>query len=256
MRKNFTKNMKEWLEEIGFAVEVDLHDDLTASVPHTGQGDYIGGAVEASNRDAMCEEYPGLLTTRGSGYGWREAILLDPQQFRTAYHWENHKLHDKAVSLAEAVGALHDYPCYDDEHLSNFEEELISKEIPEKIGELLRNVDEDLIPVVELEKKLEECLRDPSGARCPEIETGLRIYFPNEKEAKKLVAAHVEAWEKGAKERLFGDDVLPWRDINGAAAIDAVQTIRDILATVKFSFEAPPALREVARLLGHPGADE
>lgn len=278
MGKNYRKNMIEWLDEIGFkASKADppwdwnggdwelLPISIVGSLSEfTGQGDYIGGTVERANREAMLEDFPNFLTTASSGYEYEECVLLDAGEFRNAFHWPNHPHHDEAVSLVEAVGALHDYPCYDEEALSLLEQELIDEALPDAVKEIWRaatkGFDEDDVPFPpELRTQIESALGDrDGGSHCPGFETGCIVYFVEAARtaAQRIADKHVTEWKERILESLGVERVIPGSDCffgwSVQSAEEQLEEIRAIVSSPKFPFEAIDAIRRIAALLNHP----
>lgn len=263
MGKHTEASMEAWLVDLGFEQNVVHRGEAYWWLPKfTGQGDYMGGAVERSNRELLLEKFPEFLGEEGSGgYSYSACSLLDPQGWRTAYHWPNHPLHDKAVDLYETIESLHDYPCVDDGHLSELKESLVSEALPDKIKEIWRdelgNLDEDLVPFPEdVREKMERLLRDESGRFPPCIETGCIVAFDSRSESLAVEAARewVVKWERGTREALAEEYEIPAFDVQSCEEV--LDEIRSILDGVKFTFERVAAVRRIAAILNHPAVHE
>jgi len=265
-RQNPSQGTIEWMLEIGFEFQEktwreDAHFHLAQ---FTGQGDYVGGTVERSNRECMLEEFPMFLSESHSGYGYSHVVVDDATELRTAFMWENHEHHAKAVELVEGVQALHDYPCWDDEALSELEQELISEELAAQVdsvwSEVVGNWDEDLVPFpAGLKQKIVAALCGASGRYRPEFETGCIVSFQGmaRKQAVEIAQEHMVKWEKGIREAIREDNEIPclhpW--VNTSAGIDAEAALAQIIEIAqrpKFPFEAVEAVRQIAAILNHP----
>lgn len=251
------KQLIEWLNEIGFDVEVGRDGDIIAEIPNTCHGDYIGATVERSNYEAMDEAYGSLVVDVHPHFNAKTLGLSDPMELKSAFHWERHPLHDKAVSLCEAVGALHNYPLFDDEHHSKLEMELVNEGIDSEALDAWNaaaskfEVDLDLVPTERHEEKIKAILRGDDGSGCPHFKTGCLGVWPNRKKAAEKCEEILKEWKAGIAENFEIPGVGTYRQ----EAIDAITKIKDVCAGVKFSFEAPAALQEIARIMNHPGAE-
>jgi len=260
--------LKAFLKERGFEIEYKESWNHAAGfdgVLHklTGQGDYVGGVVERSNREVLLEKLPKLLGETSSGYGYEACTLLDPMEFMEAWHWPNHDLHLEARELGEILDACSDYPLVDDEHHSALELQLIDEALPEAVEEIweeaLAGWDEDLVPFpAELKEKIEAALTGRGGAHCPEIETGCIVHFVElaRVKAQDIAQEHMVKWEKGIREGLADAHEIPgsssytgW-DVQSAS--EMLEEIRSACAGAAHPFEAIDAIKRIARILNHP----
>lgn len=111
--------------------DMGLRESFNAMLSHTtapkiGQGGYIGDTVHVANYRALLEDYPHLLTEG------RWSLELAPRVDDS----------EGLAYLADILeGLCNDYPLYDGEALSAFEEELLREFIVENV----EDVSEDMV---------------------------------------------------------------------------------------------------------------
>lgn len=239
-----------WLmEETDGHIE-DNYGEEYFVIDRTTHGDYCGGMVERSNKEELVKDFPEWLedTSLGAFNSWSATISAkNATRLRRAFRDHFNLFHNAAVNLIEALKGLSDYPCYNDEHWSQLEYEIISGGLAEKIQDTIKyvcqthSIDEDNVNWnTGFMERISELLRENAY-----VEQGENIAWENEDEAEKFTNTYLEGWIKNVKDDL--GIMVP--EYDNQQSLEHIEEIRRILETVQFGFEAKEAIQLIQQLV-------